>query len=364
MDKKFWQAIAIMTGCIIGGGVLALPYAVAQSGFWSSMLLIISLGLIMLFINLRIGEMSIAVKKQHQVVGLVEKFLGKKGKNIMTTAMLLLSYGALIAYAIGSARILSLLGGGELMWRVIFYIICSIMVGKGIQAIGGSELILETIKIGIVAIIVALGMGDGINTTFFAGFSPIGIGMVFGVALFAYLGLVSVPAVYELVKQKQKLRKIIIIGSIIPIIVYVLFITTVISKTGTATTEVATIGLQNYFSPTVGVLINIFALLALATSFLAVAYSVYDMFIRDFRIKKKKSFILAFLPSFIGMLFLESFARTIDLAGAIAGSTMAILLILAHRKAKEKYSTLKKVPLPLDIIIICVFVTGAIFAFA
>jgi len=363
-NKAFWQGVAIMTGCIIGGGVLALPYAVAQSGFWSALLLIVILGLIMLFVNLRIGEINIALKKPHQVVGLVERFLGKTGKNIMITAMLLLSYGALVAYAIGCAKILSMIGGNEMMWRVVFYVIGAFVVAKGIQVIGGSELFLETIKLAIVAIIVLLGMGiDKVNTATFTGFTLNGIGMVFGVSLFAYLGIVSVPEVYELSREKKRLKKIILIGSLTPILVYILFVATVISKTGKLTTEVATIGLQQFFPPFVSILINMFALLALATSFLAVSYSIYAMFFRDLLMKKTKSFIFAFLPPLIGMFFLESFAKTIDLTGAIAGSTMTILLILAHRAARKKYKNISRVPLLLDILLIGVFILGAIFAF-
>lgn len=363
-NKKFWQGIAIMTGCIIGGGVLALPYAVAQTGFWPALLLIIILGVVMLLINLRIGEINIALKKPHQVVGLVEKFLGKTGKNLMILAMLLLSYGALIAYSIGSAEILSMIGGNEIVWRIAFYLVGAFVVAKGIQVVGGSELFLETIKLTIVGIIVMLGMGvDSVNTAAFTGFTLKGIGMVFGVSLFAYLGLVSVPEVYELLQEKKKLKKIILIGSIIPIIVYVLFVATVISKTGSTTTEVATIGLQNHFTPFVWVLINVFALLALATSFLAVSYSVYEMFFSDLMMKKRKAFIFAFLPPLVGMIFLESFVKTIDLAGAVAGSTMTILLIFSHRAARKKHRKISQIPLIIDIVLVSLFILGALFTF-
>ncbi len=361
-NKVFWQGIALMTGCIIGGGVLALPFAVAQSGFWSAILLIVVLGLIMLFINLRIGDVSVAMKKPHQLVGLVERFLGKQGKILMTFAMLLLSYGALIAYAIGCGRILSVMGGSELMWRIGFYIVGAFIVVKGIQVISGSELFLETIKLAIVGIIVILGMNNSVTLKSFSGFTFNGVGMVFGIALFAYLGFVSVPAVYELKPKLKEFKKIIIIGSIIPIFVYLLFIATVIARTGSATTEVATIGLQQVFSPVMGILINIFALLALATSFLAVSYALYDMFIRDFLLSKTKSFLLAFVPSLIGMFFLESFAKTIDIAGAIAGSMMAILMIFAHRVACKQFKKIVKIPLFVDVIITVVFVAGAVFA--
>ncbi len=362
-NKSFLEATAIMVGCIIGGGILALPYAVSRSGFWSSIILIVALGLMMMFINIRISEINIALKKPHQVVGLVERFLGKTGKILMTAAMLLLCYGALIAYSIGSAEILALLGGSILMWKLAFYIIGAIVVAYGLKTIGGSELVMEIAKLLIVGLIVVLGMSHGFNPNLFTGFQLQGIGMVFGVALFASLGLVSVPIVFELVRKKSQIKKVIFTASLTTIAVYLLFVMVVIAKTGAATTEVATIGLKQAFSPFMGIMINIFALLALTTSFLAVAYSVYEMFLVDFNLNKTLSFILAFMPPLIGMFILESFAKTIDIVGALAGSMMVILLILAHRKAKRRFRSMTKVPILLDLLFLIIFILGAVMVF-
>jgi tyrosine-specific transport protein len=362
-NKNFLEAIAIMVGCIVGGGILALPYAVSRSGFWSSILLIVGLGVIMIFLHLMVGEMNFAVKSSHEVVGLVEIFLGKFGKYLMTLAMLLLSYGAITAYIIGSSKILSLLGGNTFIWKLIFLSFGIFVVAKGINSIGGSELILELVKLLIIFLIVAFVFNVGFNPVFFTGFSMQGIGMVFGVSLFSYLGVVSVPLVYELVKEKKEFKKVIILGSIFPIIIYIFFVVSVISTTGKNTTEVATIGLNQFFPPVISFFVNVFAFLALITSFLAISYSVYIMFFNDFGFKRRNSLIFTFIPPIFGIFFFESFAGIINLTGSIAGSAMVILLILAHRNARKRFDLFSKVPFFVYLFLIAIFILGVVFSF-
>ena len=86
------------------------------------------------------------------------------------------------------------------------------------------------------------------------------------------------------------------------------------------------------------------------------------MFIDDFNLDRAVSFALAFIPPLIFMFILQSFAKTIDIVGALAGSTMAILLILAHRKAKRRFRSMTKVSILFDLTFIVIFVLGAIMA--
>ena len=70
-----------------------------------------------------------------------------------------------------------------------------------------------------------------------------------------------------LVKNRGLMKKGILIGSLLPLIIYALFALAVVGVAGENTTEVANIGL--YMIGTFPLLlINIFAILAMGTSFL------------------------------------------------------------------------------------------------
>ena len=77
--RKFFAAAFTLTGTIVGAGILGLPYVFSRSGFFIGFFWLILLGLIMLFVNLCLGEISLRTKKIHQLPGYAEKYLGKKG---------------------------------------------------------------------------------------------------------------------------------------------------------------------------------------------------------------------------------------------------------------------------------------------
>ena len=79
----------------------------------------------------------------------------------------------------------------------------------------------------------------------------------YGVVLFSYLATSAIPEVKEVMSGHLKqMKRAIVIGSLIPIAVYVLFAGAVVGATALGTTEVATIGL--------GVLLGAYTTLAIA----------------------------------------------------------------------------------------------------
>ena len=47
-DKKFYRAIAMLCGTVIGAGVLGLPYVFQQAGFLTGALTVLILGIVVL----------------------------------------------------------------------------------------------------------------------------------------------------------------------------------------------------------------------------------------------------------------------------------------------------------------------------
>lgn len=70
------QAVFMITGLTIGAGVFGLPYAIAQLGLVPGLFLLLFLGLIMLGVNLMVGEIAIASGDELQLPGLAGKYLG------------------------------------------------------------------------------------------------------------------------------------------------------------------------------------------------------------------------------------------------------------------------------------------------
>ena len=76
-NKQLFTAISIITGTCIGAGFLAIPYVTAKAGFLTTLIYIIMFSIILLFVNLYLGEIILRTKKNHQLTGYAGKYLGR-----------------------------------------------------------------------------------------------------------------------------------------------------------------------------------------------------------------------------------------------------------------------------------------------
>lgn len=341
---KILLATATLVGTIVGAGILAIPYVVAQSGFLFGFIITIVLGLSFLLLNLMTGEIILRTKEQHQLTGYAEKYLGAWGKRLMMFSMVFSIYGALTAYLIGEGETLKAIfkWGNPLYYSIIFFVIAFIIIYKGIKATGKAELFLIGI---LLTIVIAIGIvsyqdidGQNLTTINLAKFfAP------YGVILFALMGMPAVPEMQEVLEnEKQKMKKAIVIGSIIPIILYILFALIVVGIIGLENFEVlepnqriATIALSIYSSPLFGMLANFIAVLSMFTSFLTLGIAMIEMYEFDYSFSKPLALLLTFIiPLIITLLKLSTFIAVIAITGAVAGGLQGIIIIFTFWKAK------------------------------
>ena len=90
----------------------------------------------------------------------------------------------------------------------------------------------------------------------------------------------------EELKNPKRLKKAIIIGTLIPIFLYLLFAFAVIAALGINTTEIATIGLGKFFGEIMVIFGNLFAVFAMTTGFFALGLGLKQMYNYDYKIKK------------------------------------------------------------------------------
>ena len=342
-NKMLIAAMTLM-GTVVGAGILGIPYVVAKAGFLLGLLIIVGLGLAFLMVNLFVGEFVLRTKEQHQLTGYAEKYLGRWGKRIMTFTMVFGIYGALTAYLIGEGEALRVIFGfgSPLIYSLLFFVITFLVIYSGMKATGRVELILVFLLLLIVALI-GLFSFKQINFTHFSGFNLAQIFLPYGVIVFAYLGAAAIPEMQEVLgKKKNLMKKSIIIGSTIPIILYVLFCFFVIGVVGLDNFEllapnerIATIALGIYSSPLMGMFANFIAVIAMFTSYLTLAVALTEMFQYDYNYSRKISFFLTLLLPLLILLFnLTNFIAILGITGAVAGGLEGILLILIYWKSK------------------------------
>jgi amino acid permease len=354
-NTGFYEAITTLVGTIIGAGVLALPYAIMKAGFLTGILNLAVLSVASLLTYLFIGEVVLRTKGNYQLTGYARKYLGNFGGMLMTFAMVFGIYGALTAYIVGVGRSLAelfrmqgiafhLVGisiPSNIIFSIAFFIFVSSIVCMGIRVIGKSELIMST---GIIILLLAVSVlaMPKITASNLASFDFTKIFVPYGVILFALAGAVAVPEMKEeLIKNKNLLKKAILIGVWIPIILYFLFSLSVVGSCGKGTTEIATICLGEQLGTLIFLIGNLFAIFAMSTSFLALALGLKEMYNYDYKIKKQLALVLAcIVPLILFFLILaflreEIFYKTINISGGITMTLEGILMVLMFNRAKK-----------------------------
>ncbi len=371
-DKKFYRAIAMLCGTVIGAGVLGLPYVFQQAGFLTGALTVLILGIVVLMLNLFIGEIVLRTPGNHQFPGYAKIYLGKWGKRIMMFSMFFGVYGALVAYLIGEGSALSaIFGGSPLLFSLIFFAIISTLIFIGIKAISKAELILAPIVLILILSIAIYAFFSGtFNTSNLMEFNLLKLIIPYGVVLFALVGGVAIPEMKEcLSHDRKKLKKAIIIGSILPLIAYVLFSAITIAVTGANTTEIATIGLGAILGRNILILGNLFAAFAMLTSALTLGLAMKEIYNFDLKFSKMTSWLLTMIvPLLIFFIGARSFIKVIGITGAIAGGIEGILIVLMFRQARKRKLRIPEYKLGkktvIGLIIITMFALGIIYQIA
>ncbi len=369
MNKKFWATAFTLTGSIVGAGLLGLPYVFAKSGFLAGLFWLIILGALMTFINLTLGEVALRTKGKHQLPGYAEKYLGKWGKRAMLFAMLFGVYSALLAYLVGEGKSLSQILPGNIppiVLGIMFWLIMTLLLREGLKGLKKIEtwgvLAVITIVFGIFIKFVPLVKPENLITWNSANFlTPI------GVIMFALLGFTSIPELRKEIKGQEKLLKqAIIIGSLVPIFLYILFSTIFVGILGTNITQIATLS----FGPII-TLLGIFTML---TSYFVLSFSVQSIFKYDVKISKKANFFFTsliplVLYALVTQYNLIGFALILGIGGVISGGLTGILILLMAKKAKSNTRNKKnpEIEIPLNwtliIILSLIFIAGIILQF-
>jgi len=337
---KSKQAIAILIGTVVGAGIFGLPYAFVQAGWLIGLGWLLFLGVLILLLNLLYGEIILRSQGDRQLTGYASLYLGKKGKALAALALFISLYGALLAYLVKIGQFLALILNFPypVLLSLIFFVIVTSAIFFGLKLVSQIEFFLVIFIIIFVLLLSCLGLNQlpiqlpqipSVNLTSF--FLP------YGVILFALTGTAAIPEMEEILRTNHhKLKRTIIIGSLIPLAIYLLFPFSLIGLAGNEISPDAISNLDQFLSPALVKLGAGLGVLTMGTSFLILGYALKEVWFRDFKTSQTKAVALACLPPLI--LFLAgatNFIQILGITGALSGSLTGLLIILIYQKARR-----------------------------
>ncbi len=151
----------LITGGLVGAGILALPINTGLAGFFPSITMILLAGGAMLMSAFIIAEESIAERtEKFDLPSIYGRHLGQTGKWIAVAANLVILYGFLVAYLTGATTIIASLINIPVPKPVIlilFFLFITLMTIKGIQLVSKYSSALVVLMFGAFAILIWMG---------------------------------------------------------------------------------------------------------------------------------------------------------------------------------------------------------------
>ncbi|MBE4579942.1 tyrosine transporter TyrP [Vibrio navarrensis] len=357
-SSKIFGSTLIIAGTTIGAGMLALPLASAGIGFSISLMIMVSLWALMSFTALLMVEVHQEAQSNATLHTLAKQILGPKGKLLASFSMLFLFYALCAAYIAG--------GGAQFATRVtqwfgvqvdgalattLFTLLVATIVTIGTSTVDKVNRVLFTLKI-VAMIAVLFFLAPNVSQAYLLSM-PIEQGLVVASipVIFTSFGFHgSIPAIVRYLDgDTGSLRKAILFGSLIPLVIYIFWqiVTLGVVKQDDLLANSALSGLIAQLAITVhqsqlGTLVGVFADLALLTSFLGVSLGLFE-FLGDTLKKQQENSnrviaaVVTFTPPLgFALFYPQGFITALGYA-AIALTVLAIFLpvVMVNKVRKQ-----------------------------
>lgn len=283
--SKVLGSALLITGTAIGAGMLGVPMATAELGFGASVLLLSVIWALSYFAALIMLEVTLNTPgdKLH-LNSMAKETLGTVGQLVAWACVLGLLYSLTVAYIDGASSILhSVSGLPQWMLAVVFTVVLGAFVVTSHRAADLLNRSFFSVKT-VLLIAVLVFCLPSVNIDLLQHL-PVSKGLFLSATPVIVVSFGFHHIIPSLAQYNQGnipiLKRIIFIGSILPLVVYVFWqmITLGIVPGHALSTDVGdfivTLG-STLNRPWLGTIVNAFANLALITSFLGVSLGLFD----------------------------------------------------------------------------------------
>ncbi len=346
--KNYFTAAFILAGTILGVGIFGLPYVFSKSGFLTGLFFLFFCGCLVTINHLIYGEILLRTPGEHRFPGLAKIYLGKAGFSLATVSSIVSAVSVLLAYLILGGQFLSNLSQalnhpmGIGLGTIIFWIIGTIGFSFGIGLIGLAAILGVILIIAFIIGFFILGIPHvhlaTLTTINFSQFL-----LPYGVLLFSLSDGSAVPEILNyftkkgISREKINFKKPIIGGTLLPPILYILFILGVFGLFQGGIIPVDLIPDLLKYNPVVGLITNILGMILILTSYFVIGLSLRNTLCLDLKIKNWVGWLIpTIFPIALYFFGFQDFIGVISFIGAVILGIIITTTIVIHKKSQEK----------------------------
>ncbi|MGF1692983.1 amino acid permease [Photobacterium kagoshimensis] len=333
MNIKIMGSALIIAGTALGAGMLAIPMVLAQFGLLWGTLLMLVIWSGTTYAALLLLEASIKAGGGLSMNTIARKTLGKGGQVVTNGLLYALLVCLLMAYIIGAGDLVKKMAASAgveltmLQTQIAFTLIAGVVVAAGTAVVDKLNrvlfgMMLVVLVMTLFSLVPSISMENLLTVTSDSKVDLIKTSSV----LFTSFGfMVVIPSLvtYNEGASQKQLRNMVVIGSLIPLFCYLLWL---YAAVGNLTADqlvhfanvselIAALGTK-YSS--IHTILSVFTGLALLTSFLGVAMSLYHQNEDAFKQNRAVTYVLTFIFPLIGaLLAADQFLAVLGYAGII-----------------------------------------------
>jgi len=336
-------AILLVSGTTIGAAMLALPLTTGLAGFWPAILLMVGVWLFMMLTAFYLLEVNLRMKGESNIISMASKTLGRGGQIICWIIYLLLLYALISAYLVGCSEIVGdffepIIKMAYWGWPGLLFLLFALCIFFGTQLTDFLNRIFMVGLFGAFIVLISLGLGQ-VQPKLLMHRDWLHLLPSFSVVLTTFGYHIIIPTLTTYLEHDTKLlKRAIMIGSVIPLLLYILWQILVMGLMPipklvavAASGQQISVALQQFLgSGFVVAAGRLFALCSIITSLLGVSLSLSDFLADGLKIEKQSwnklwIVLLTFAPPLLFTLF---FPRGFLFALKYAGIFVVILLVL------------------------------------
>ncbi|WP_028109166.1 amino acid permease [Ferrimonas futtsuensis] len=360
MNTKLVGATLIVAGTSIGAGMLALPIAVANIGFWPAIVLMLLIWGLSGYTALLLTEANLATGRGLNFHRMMGESLGRGGQLLCSASFLALLYALTAAYLTGGASLVALkaksllaleLGGSSA--TLIFACTLGLVAAFGVRYVDLLTRGLFSLKMVALVILVVLLLPRVELHNLAPALSDQGQGSLLMAALpliFTSFGFhVCIPPLVDYLEgDVRSLRRVFLMGSALPLLCYTLWLLAVFGPLGQQQLASLAQGdsLANLVnaiatltgSSSIATLVTLFADLALVTSFIGVTLSLFEYLaeLRQGQGGRVGTWLITFVPPLVLALALpEGFIAVLGFAAVPLAVLIVFLPVAAVLKLRR-----------------------------
>lgn len=341
MTNRLLGGVLLVSGTAIGAGMLALPVITSYAGFFPSIVALTLCWLFMYITAVLILEVNLSCPGEPNMISMAGRTLGNAGKILCWVVYLLLLYSLTAAYMAGSGPLFlqavsSFVALPEWVGPLPLLILFGFFVYFGTSIV---DQVNRWLMVGLMATYLLLTLflpaHFNVKQLYTADFSS--IWMAVPVLFTSYGFHIIIPSLTTYLNHdRKKLHLTILIGSLIPFAVYVLWELLILGVVPMEDlSEAFIVGasadepLSWYLnSPWISTVAKAFSFFAIITSFLGVSLSLSDFLgdglkLHRFTMGREIACFLTFIPP---LFFVFTYPRGFMMALQYAGAFVAILL--------------------------------------